>query len=114
MTSYVRLMRPPGFGPVWSGETVSIVGDAVSWVSLVWLTSELGGGVADVAILAAWYTGPTMVGGLTAGVLLGRFDRRRLLILDNTLRGLVIRSVPIAAALGVRAPAAQPRALRRR
>jgi hypothetical protein len=55
-----------------------------------------------------------MVGGLTAGVLLDRFDRRHSLILDNTLHGLVMLSVRVAAALGVRAPAAQPRALRRR
>jgi MFS family permease len=101
MTSYVRLMRTPGFGPIWIGATVSIVGDAVSWVSLVWLTYELGGGVADLAILAAWYTGPIIVGGLTAGVLLDRFDRRRLLILDNAVRGLVMLSVPVAATLGV-------------
>ncbi len=100
MRSYLRLLRTPGFGRIWVGATISVVGDAVTWVSLVWLTFELGGGVADVAILAACYTGPIIVGGLAAGILLDRFDRRRLLMADNTVRGLAMLTVPIAATTG--------------
>src|SRR5260221_1474540 len=101
MRSYLRLMGTPGFGPMWIGATISTVGDSITWVSLVWLTFELGGGVGDVAVLAACYTGPIIVGGLVAGVLLDRFDRRRLLIVDNAIRGVVMLTVPVAAGLGV-------------
>lgn len=101
VTAYLRLLRTPGFGPIWIGATISVLGDAVTWVSLVWLTYELGGGVADVAILAACYTGPIIFGGLVAGVLLDRFDRHRLLVCDNAIRGSAMLSVPIAASLGI-------------
>ena len=101
MTAYLRLLRQPTFGRLWLGSTVSILGDAITFVSLVWLTTELGGGAAEIGLLAACLTGPVIVGGLAAGVLLDRFDRRRLLMADNLLRGLAVLSVPLAASLGV-------------
>ena len=100
MDAYRRVLRDRRFALLWSGLTISLFGDALTWVSLVWLTFELGGGPADVGILAVCYTAPVVVGGLVAGVLLDRYDRRRLLIADNTIRGLAMLSVPIAAALG--------------
>jgi len=42
-----------------------------------------------------------VIGGLAAGVILDRFDPRRVLAVDNALRGIAVASVPIASALGV-------------
>ena len=100
MDAYRRVLRDRRFALLWGGLTVSLFGDDLTWVSLVWLTFELGGGPADVGILAVCYAAPVIVGGLVAGVLLDRYDRRRLLIADNTIRGLAMLSVPIAAAMG--------------
>jgi MFS family permease len=101
MAAYGRLLRNRPFATLWLGATASLIGDALTWVSLVWLTIESGGTAIDIAVLAVCYTGPVMVGGLLAGLLLDRFDRRRLLIADNVIRGLAMLSVPVAAALGV-------------
>jgi MFS family permease len=101
MTSYVRLFRRRSFALLWLGATLSTFGDALTWVALVWLTLELGGTPIQVGVLAACYTGPVIIGGLGAGILLDRFDRRRLLILDNLVRGLAMASVPVAAGLDV-------------
>jgi MFS family permease len=46
------------------------------------------------------YTGPIVVGGLLAGTLLDRFDRRAVMVVDNVLRGLVVALVPLLYALG--------------
>jgi MFS family permease len=101
MGAYLRLLRDRPFALLWTGATISILGDALTWVSLVWLTLDLGGSAVQVGILAACYTGPVVVGGLVAGILLDRFDRRRLLIADNLIRGLAMATVPLAAAAGV-------------
>ncbi|HEX6867252.1 MAG TPA: MFS transporter, partial [Candidatus Limnocylindrales bacterium] len=77
-----------------------LIGDGLTWVSLVWLVYELGGGPAEIGLLAACYSGPVIIGGLAAGVLLDRFDRRTLLMADNAIRGLTVLSIPIAAAAG--------------
>ena len=101
MSAYLRLLRHRSFALLWAGSTVSLIGDGLTWVSLVWLVYELGGGPAEIGLLAACYSGPVIVGGLAAGVLLDRFDRRKLLMADNAIRGLTVLTIPIAAAAGV-------------
>lgn len=105
MGRYLALLRRRDFALLWAGATLSILGDGLTWIALAWLVLELGGSAADVGFLVACYTGPVVVGGLAAGVLLDRFDRRRVLVADNLVRGLAVVSVPIAAAAGVLAPA---------
>jgi MFS family permease len=96
-----RLLRRGPFALLWAGATVSTTGDAMSWVALVWLVYGQRGQAGDVAVLAAAYTAPVAIGGLLAGGLLDRFDRRRLLAADNLVRGLAFLTVPVAAALGL-------------
>ncbi len=98
---YLELLRHRDFALLWLGATASILGDGLSWVTLVWLVYELGGGSADVGLLVVCYTAPVIVGGLAAGLVLDRFDKRRVLIADNTIRGLAVASVPVAAGLGI-------------
>jgi MFS family permease len=101
MDRYLRLLRRRDFALLWFGATISALGDGMSFVALVWLLLDRGGDAGGVGWLAAAYTGPVIVGGLVAGMLLDRYDRRRLLAVDNLVRGLAIASLPLAAALGV-------------
>jgi MFS family permease len=98
---YLHLLRKRDFALLWGGATVSALGDGMSFVALIWLLIERGGTPADVGWLAAVYTAPVVVGGIAAGVILDRFDPRRVIAADNLIRGATIASVPIAAALGV-------------
>jgi MFS family permease len=101
MKNYWRLLRRRDYALLWGGATVSALGDGMSFVALVWLLIERGGTSADVGLLAAVYTAPVVIGGIAAGVILDRFDPRRVLAADNAIRGLAVASVPIASALGV-------------
>jgi MFS family permease len=101
MNRYLQLLRKREFRLLWSGATVSALGDGMSFVALIWLVIERGGTPADVGWLAAIYTAPVVIGGLAAGVILDRFDPRLVLAADSAIRGLAVASVPIAAALGV-------------
>ncbi|MGN6796080.1 MAG: MFS transporter [Streptosporangiaceae bacterium] len=88
----------PAFRRVWLGATISAAGDAASWIALVALA--LGTPHASIAVLAICYTAPVAVGGLAAGWALDRFDRRRLLIVDATVRAAVFALIPLCAAIG--------------
>src|SRR6476659_3566519 len=101
MNRYSQLLAKRDFALLWGGATVSALGDGMSFVALVWLIIERGGTPAEVGWLAAVYTAPVIVGGIAAGVILDRFDRRRVIAADNVIRGLAIASVPLAAAMGV-------------
>ena len=105
MRRYRALLRHRDYRLLWFGATASALGDGMSFVALVWLAIELGGTPETVGWLAATYTAPVIVGGLVAGMVLDRFDRRPVLVLDNLVRGLAIASIPIASLLGVLTPA---------
>lgn len=98
---FLRLLRRRDFALLWFGATLSLLGDGLTWVALVWLVLERGGESGDVGLLVVCYTAPVVVGGLGAGILLDRFDRRRVLLADNLVRGLAVLTVPVAAGLGV-------------
>jgi MFS family permease len=101
MRRYAALLRRRDYRLLWLGATVSALGDGMSFVALVWLLFERGGDAGSVGWLAAAYTGPVVIGGLLAALVLDRYDKRRALIVDNAIRGLVIASVPVATALGL-------------
>lgn len=101
MNQYRDLLRGRDYALLWGGATVSALGDGMSFVALVWLLIERGGSAADVGWLAAVYTAPVVIGGIAAGVVLDRFDPRRVIAADNIIRGVAIGSVPVASALGV-------------
>ncbi|HEU4920096.1 MAG TPA: MFS transporter [Candidatus Limnocylindrales bacterium] len=98
---YLAVLGNRDFALLWIGATLSLLGDGLTFVALVWLVLDRAGGATDVGALVFWYTGPVVVGGLLAGLVLDRFDRRRALIGDNLVRGAAIASIPVAAALGV-------------
>ncbi len=98
---YARLLRDRDYALLWGGATLSALGDGMSFVALVWLLIERGGTAAEVGWLSAIYTAPVLIGGVAAGVILDRFDRRRVIAADNLVRGLAIASIPVADALGL-------------
>jgi MFS family permease len=70
-------------------------------VALVWLVYSSTASPGAVALLLVCYTAPVIVGGLVAGSLLDKFDRRLVMIADNLVRGVAIASVPVLYALGM-------------
>jgi len=101
MERYRRLLGRREYRLLWTGATISALGDGMSFLALVWLVLERTNDPALVGVLAAVDTAPVVIGGLAAGLILDRFDRRTVLIGDNAIRGLAVASVPIAAALGL-------------
>ncbi len=53
MRSYFRLLRNGQFAALWGGSTVSSFGDALTWVSLVWLVYDLAGPGAVAGMVVA-------------------------------------------------------------
>jgi len=101
MLRYVEVLRVGPFAALWFGSTVSAVGDALTWVALVWLVMETAGSPGAVGGLVVASTAPVIGGGLAMGVLLDRFDRRRVLVVVNAVLGCAVASVPVLAHAGL-------------
>ena len=96
--NYLRLLRSRPFALLWTGSTVSAMGDSMTWVALVWIAFERGG-AGLVSALVVVSTAPVIVGGFAMGLLLDRSDRRRVLVRVNLVLGLAVASVPLWFAL---------------
>jgi MFS family permease len=94
------VLRNGSFRNFWIAFTLSGVGDAMTKTALVWYVFETTRSAAAVGLLLLAYAGPVAVGGIVAGYLLDRFDRRLVMLADSVVRGVVVGSVPAAAALG--------------
>jgi MFS family permease len=94
------ILRNGSFRNFWIAFMLSGVGDAMTKTALVWYVFETTRSAIAVGLLLLAYAGPVSVGGLVAGYLLDRFDRRQIMLVDSVVRGLVVTSVPIAAATG--------------
>jgi MFS family permease len=100
MRPYLRVLGMPDFRRLWTGATVSTLGDGMTFIALSWLVLTRPGGTAHLGVLGICYTAPVLLGGLAVGPLLDRFDKRMVLIADCLLRAIAVASVPLADAVG--------------
>ena len=97
---YRNMFQYASFRWFWLGFTISAVGDAMTRIALIWFVYQSTGSAQAVGWLLLCYTGPVVFGGLFAGLLLDRYDRRKVMLLDNTFRGAVVASIPFLYFLG--------------
>ncbi len=106
MRPYLRLLQNnPDFTRVWLAQAISLLGDWFNAIVLAALVSryaaELTGdstrsGLAVSAILLARFLPPLLVSPL-AGILLDRFDRKRLLIASDVIRVVIVLGYLLAS-----------------
>jgi MFS family permease len=91
--------RSRDFRLLWFGQTVSELGSQVSAVALPLIAViTLHASAVQTGLLAASETLPFLLVGLPAGVLADRVRRRRVLIVTDLVRALLLASIPVAAA----------------
>jgi MFS family permease len=88
---YELLRRNPQYARLWAAQAISLLGDWFSTIVLATLVSDYshGSGLAISLLLLCRFLPPVIVGPL-AGVLVDRFDRKRLLILSDVARVVVV------------------------
>jgi MFS family permease len=90
MSDFTRLLaRNRNYRYTWAGQIVSEVGDNfnnVAVLSLALATTHSGAAVAGIMLSRAI---PAVMAGPLAGVALDRFDRRRIMIASDLIRGLI-------------------------
>lgn len=92
MSAYLQLLRRnPDFANLWVAQVISLLGDWFNTIVLSALVSAYSGGsgLAVSAFLLARFVPPLLIGPL-AGVLVDRMDRRRLLIISDVARAVVV------------------------
>lgn len=99
-SNYREIFRHRAFASFWGGFTLSALGDAMTRVALTWYVYETTKSPAALGWLMVCYTGPVIIGGLAAGPLLDRFDRRAVMVIDNVIRGAAVAIIPLLHVTG--------------
>jgi predicted MFS family arabinose efflux permease len=98
---YRQVFASPPYRRFWLGFSVSALGDSMSQTALVWFVySSSSGSPGAVGTLMFAYSAPILAGGLLAGPLLDRFDRRRVMVADNLIRAAAFAAIPILHWMG--------------
>lgn len=93
-----RLLRERTFRRYWSAQTVSYFGDEISTLALPLLAVlGTGAGPAEMGYLTAAALAPNLLFSLLAGAWVDRYPhKRRLMILTDLGRALLLTAVPVA------------------
>ena len=89
--------RERNFALLWTGMTVSLVGDGVLLIALAWKVYELSNRPSSMAIVGLAMTLPHVALLLLGGVVSDRFDRRRVMIASDAIRGGAIAVLGVLA-----------------
>ena len=92
----LRPLRHRDFRMLWTGQTVSMIGDGIYVVAIAWQVYDLtDDNPTALALVGVAWTLPVVLLSLAAGVLADRFDRRRLLIAGDMIRLLAIGAIGV-------------------
>ncbi len=81
--------------------TVSLLGDGIYFVAIAWLVLQISGVPTALSIVGVAWTLPQVAFLLAGGVVTDRFDRRRVLIFSDLVRGASIGAIGLLALSGV-------------
>ena len=95
-----RLFRNAEFLRLWGGQTVSSVGSGITKLAAPLLVLALTDSPTVAGLVGGALTFPMIFLGLPAGALVDRWDRRKVMIVCDTVRCLAVATVPLAWLLG--------------
>jgi MFS family permease len=100
-TSTVSHRLSVDFRKFWAGQTISNLGSSFTAFALPLLVFKLTGSALNLALTSALYFLPYLLFGLLIGAWVDRTDRKRLMIVTDIARALVIASIPLLSAFGL-------------
>jgi MFS family permease len=86
---------------LWCGQLASGFGDSLTFLGFLFLVLQLTGSEEKVGLFQGVAYVPILIFGLAAGVYVDRRDRRRVMLLADAGRMLVLLALPVAAWFGL-------------
>jgi CRP-like cAMP-binding protein/Na+/melibiose symporter-like transporter len=95
------IVRNRRFRLMWSAQIVSSVGDSLIDVAAALVVYRATGSALAVGLVFVATAAPALIVGLVAGVFVDRFDRKRIMIACEVLRGAAVLAIPFLVTLGI-------------
>src|SRR5712692_1752341 len=85
-----NVLRQRNFALLWFGQLISLIGDWVLFIALPFYVYELTGSTLATGVMFIAQLLPRLLLGSVAGVFVDRWDRKRIMIIADVLRGFVL------------------------
>jgi MFS family permease len=99
----VKLLRPlrqRDFALLWTGMTVSLLGDGIYLVAIAWQVYDLDNDPVSLSLVGLAFTGGMVAFLLTGGIVSDRIERRRVLIGADLVRAAVLLVIAVLSLSG--------------
>ncbi len=93
----MRSLRNPSFSLLWSGQTISRLGDSFYTVALAWWVLEKTGSAAVMGLVLVCSSVPMILFLLFGGVAVDRFSRLHLMLASDVFRALIVIAIAVLA-----------------
>jgi MFS family permease len=100
LTRAFESLRVPNYRLFFTGQVVSWTGTWVQWVAQGWLILKITDSGLGLGLVTAMQWLPVLLFGAWGGVLADRFNKRRVLLLTNSLAGLLSLFLGIVTVAG--------------
>jgi len=88
---FIQVLRNGRFARLWLGQVISAVGDYFYFLAVPILINKLTGSTAAIGLaMILGFALPQLLFGLPAGVLVDRWDRRRVMIVTDVARAALV------------------------
>ena len=98
--SAFAVLRKPSFVLLWSAQLISTIGSTLTLVAASILVYRQTGTALSVGLMLIMTTLPSLCIGLFAGVIVDRWNRKRIMIAADLMRALLIGLIPLLLPLG--------------
>ena len=96
----LRPLRIRDFALLWTGMSVSLLGDGIYFVAIAWQVYELSNTPTALSVVGVAWAVPAVIFLLIGGVLSDRVDRRKVLIASDLIRGLAVAGIGVLSLTG--------------
>lgn len=102
-TRRIKILRPLAlrdFAFLWTAMAVSLMGDGIYLVAIAWQVYDLSNAPTALSIVGLAWTLPMVLFLLVGGVFSDRFDRRKVMIASDLVRGVAIATLGVLSVTG--------------
>jgi MFS family permease len=93
-------LRERDFRLLWTGMTVSLLGDGIFFVAMPWQVYQLSDAPTALSVVGIAMSIPNIVLLLVGGVVSDRFDRRKVMMVADLVRGLSVGALGLLSLSG--------------
>ncbi len=88
--NFAAALRHRHFRNLWLGQVVANIGNYFYFLALLISVNQLTGSTLAMSLMTISFALPQLIFGMAAGVYVDRWDRRRVMILSDVLRGALV------------------------